>query len=73
MIYKLFQKHFPQLIGQVYVLNYGWFHAGAWAALQTVLTSEAASRILFVDSADLPEYTQVSCGLNSANISSRVQ
>eukprot|EP00842_Homolaphlyctis_polyrhiza_P003608 jgi/Hompol1/4248/HPOL_007009-RA len=59
LFFEIFQKHFPQLIGQVLVLNYGWIHAGIWGVVRSTLTTEAKERLRFISAADLPKFINV--------------
>jgi hypothetical protein len=54
--YDLFKRHFPQILGQALVLNYGWIHAGIWSVVKTMLSEEAKRKLVFVNVSDLPEF-----------------
>lgn len=56
VFYDLFQKQFPQLIGQVIILNYGWLHAGIWGLVKSTLSEDASSRVLFVENSNLVSF-----------------
>ena len=47
MLYDLFQKHYPQMIGQILVLNYGWIHAGIWRIIRSTLPEHVCQKIIF--------------------------
>ena len=53
---EIFRNHFPRLLGQVLVLNYGWIHSGIWGIIRSAMSAEAASRIRFVTSTELTEW-----------------
>ncbi|KAI8928400.1 hypothetical protein BC831DRAFT_448580 [Entophlyctis helioformis] len=59
LFYEIFQKHFPQLIGQVLVLNYGWIHAGIWSMVRTALTADATERLRFISTKELPSHLPI--------------
>ena len=61
LLYDIFQKHYPQLIGQVLVLNYGWLHAGIWAMIRPILTAEAQSRLVFIEHDRIEDYIDREC------------
>ncbi|KAI8799785.1 hypothetical protein BJ742DRAFT_115414 [Cladochytrium replicatum] len=48
LLYELFSKQFPQAIGIVYVLNYGWIHAGVWSLIRAALPSSATQKVKFL-------------------------
>ncbi|SPO28228.1 uncharacterized protein UTRI_04627_B [Ustilago trichophora] len=43
----LLKNHVPGMVGAVYVLNYGWVHAGMWAVIKRVLPQQALAKIFF--------------------------
>ncbi|KAJ3154482.1 hypothetical protein HDU86_004611 [Geranomyces michiganensis] len=49
----LFNKHFPQTLGTVYVLNYGWLHSGIWSILKAALPADACRKLQFCSKAEL--------------------
>nr|KAJ3421167.1 hypothetical protein HK105_004344 [Polyrhizophydium stewartii] len=53
---ELFQKHFPQLVGQAIVLNYGWIHSGIWSVVRTGLTADATARLRFISNDELDQF-----------------
>ncbi|KAJ3182507.1 hypothetical protein HDU85_002605 [Gaertneriomyces sp. JEL0708] len=56
LFHDLFNRHFPQTIGTVYVLNYGWFHAGVWQLLKTALPADATKKLMFLTKEQLCEH-----------------
>ncbi|EGF84362.1 hypothetical protein BATDEDRAFT_22348 [Batrachochytrium dendrobatidis JAM81] len=58
---EIFQKHFPQFIGQVLVLNYGWIHAGIWSVLRTGLSADATEKLRFISTPELIDYIPPEC------------
>jgi hypothetical protein len=56
VVYDIFKKHYPQILGQVLVLNYGWVHGGIWQIISTMLTEEAKKKLVFVDKKHLLRY-----------------
>lgn len=59
VIYELFRHQYPQLLGQVLVLNYGWFHSGIWNFLAPIMTAEARAKLVFIAEEQLIEYISV--------------
>ncbi|KAJ3283410.1 hypothetical protein HK104_010393 [Borealophlyctis nickersoniae] len=59
LFHDLFSKHYPQTIGTVYVLNYGWIHAGIWSLIKRVLSAEACKRCMFISKDQLRDYVEV--------------
>ncbi|KAH6591828.1 hypothetical protein BASA50_004989 [Batrachochytrium salamandrivorans] len=57
---EIFQKHFPQIIGHVLVLNYGWIHAGIWSIIKAGLTADATERLQFISSNELCNFIPTS-------------
>jgi hypothetical protein len=53
---EIFSCYFPQSFGSIYVLNYGWLHAGIWNAIKPLLSAETTDRLLFLDQKDLQKY-----------------
>jgi hypothetical protein len=51
----LLKNHFPGMVGAVYVLHYGWVHAGMWGLAKRVLPEQALSRIFFPSNKELAE------------------
>ncbi|KAJ3018628.1 hypothetical protein HKX48_002772 [Thoreauomyces humboldtii] len=49
----LFNHHFPQTLGTVYVLNYGWLHSGIWSVLKAALPAEACKKLQFLSREEL--------------------
>ncbi|KAJ3168027.1 hypothetical protein HDU88_001975 [Geranomyces variabilis] len=49
----LFNKHFPQTLGTVYVLNYGWLHSGIWSIVKAALPADACRKLQFCNKQDL--------------------
>ena len=47
-LHDLFSKQYPQGLGVIYVLNYGWVHAGIWNIVKPMLSQEACERLLFL-------------------------
>ena len=52
----LLKNHVPGMVGAVYVLNYGWVHAGMWAVIKRVLPQQALAKIFFPSHAELREH-----------------
>ncbi len=44
----LLKNHVPGIVGAVYILNYGWIHAGMWAVIKRVLPQQALAKIFFL-------------------------
>ncbi|KAI8916082.1 CRAL-TRIO domain-containing protein, partial [Gorgonomyces haynaldii] len=55
-LYETFQRHYPQIVGQAIVLNYGWVHAGLWSVVRQSLTPEARERLVFIDQDKMSQY-----------------
>ncbi|KAJ3274151.1 hypothetical protein HDV01_003434 [Terramyces sp. JEL0728] len=55
-LYEIFRNHYPQLVGQAIVLNYGWIHAGIWNFIRTLLSAEARSKLKFISTEQLVEF-----------------
>ncbi|TPX62856.1 hypothetical protein PhCBS80983_g00104 [Powellomyces hirtus] len=49
----LFNRHFPQTLGTVYVLNYGWLHSGIWSIVKAALPADACRKLQFFTKAEL--------------------
>ncbi|KAI8805988.1 hypothetical protein BJ742DRAFT_392736 [Cladochytrium replicatum] len=64
LFYELFSKQFPQVIGTVFVLNYGWIHAGVWTLIRAALPSSATQKVKFVTA----DAIQKSCTIYSNDI-----
>ena len=56
---EIFSVLFPQSFGCIYVLNYGWVHAGLWSIIKQLLTPETKERLLFLDNRDLEKYISI--------------
>ncbi|KAN0065860.1 hypothetical protein ACQY0O_000991 [Thecaphora frezii] len=56
----LLKNHFPGMVGAVYILHYGWVHAGMWAVAKRVLPEQALARIFFPSHAELREHFDAS-------------
>lgn len=56
MIYELIRNNYPQIIGQVLVLNYQWMHSGIWGLISSMLSIDAKSRLAFVTEEQMQEY-----------------
>lgn len=52
----LLKNHTPGIVGAVYVLNYGWVHAGMWAVIKRVLPQQALAKIFFPSYQELEEH-----------------
>lgn len=55
----LLKNHVPGMVGAVYVLNYGWVHAGMWAVIKRVLPQQALAKIFFPSHEELKEHFDV--------------
>ena len=55
----LLKNHVPGMVGAVYVLNYGWVHAGMWAVIKRVLPQQALAKIFFPSHDELKEHFDV--------------
>ena len=58
----LLKNHVPGMVGAVYILNYGWVHAGMWAVIKRVLPQQALAKIFF------PSYDQLKEHFEAKNI-----
>ncbi|KAI9099880.1 hypothetical protein DFS34DRAFT_616358 [Phlyctochytrium arcticum] len=56
LFHDLFSNHFPQTIGTVYVLNYGWIHAGIWSVMKAALPADATKKLVFLTPAQLQNH-----------------
>ncbi|PWN49338.1 hypothetical protein IE53DRAFT_346054 [Violaceomyces palustris] len=52
----LLKNHFPGMVGAVYILHYGWVHAGMWAVAKRVLPQQALARIFFPSDEELRDH-----------------
>ncbi|SAM84383.1 uncharacterized protein UBRO_05626 [Ustilago bromivora] len=52
----LLKNHVPGMVGAVYVLNYGWVHAGMWVVIKRVLPQQALAKIFFPSHDELKEH-----------------
>ncbi|CBQ68291.1 conserved hypothetical protein [Sporisorium reilianum SRZ2] len=52
----LLKNHVPGMVGAVYILNYGWIHAGMWAVIKRVLPQQALAKIFFPSHDELTEH-----------------
>ncbi|PWY99648.1 hypothetical protein BCV70DRAFT_232005 [Testicularia cyperi] len=52
----LLKNHVPGMVGAVYILNYGWVHAGMWAVIKRVLPQQALAKIFFLSYDELREH-----------------
>ncbi|EPQ30994.1 uncharacterized protein PFL1_01183 [Pseudozyma flocculosa PF-1] len=52
----LLKNHFPGMVGAVYILHYGWVHAGMWAVAKRVLPEQALARIFFPSHDELRDH-----------------
>lgn len=43
----LLKNHFPGMVSAVYVLHYGWVHAGMWGLAKRILPAQALAKIFF--------------------------
>ncbi|KAJ3251594.1 hypothetical protein HK103_002238 [Boothiomyces macroporosus] len=59
LIYEIFRNHYPQLVGQAIVLNYGWIHAGIWNFIRPILSAEARDKLVFVGAEKLIDYIPI--------------
>ncbi|KNC99961.1 uncharacterized protein SPPG_05333 [Spizellomyces punctatus DAOM BR117] len=53
LFHDLFSHHYPQTVGTVYVLNYGWIHSGIWSVLKTALPADATKKLMFLTTGEL--------------------
>jgi len=56
LFYSLFNHHYPGIIAQVFILNYGWMHAGIWSIVKQALPSDAHQKLVFLSKKDLLSY-----------------
>ncbi|KAJ3317139.1 hypothetical protein HDU76_001328, partial [Blyttiomyces sp. JEL0837] len=56
LLYELFHRQYPQVFGTVYVLNYGWIHAGVWSIIKTALPADACKKLMFLTKQQLLEH-----------------
>lgn len=52
----LLKNHFPGMVGAVFVLHYGWVHAGMWGLAKRILPAQALAKIFFPNDAEFTEY-----------------
>lgn len=57
----LLKNHVPGMVGAVFILNYGWVHAGMWAVIKRVLPQQALAKIFFPSHQELQEHFDVKC------------
>ncbi|KAJ1024395.1 hypothetical protein NDA18_004562 [Ustilago nuda] len=55
----LLKNHVPGMVGAVYILNYGWVHAGMWVLIKRVLPQQALAKIFFPSHDELKEHFDV--------------
>ncbi|KAJ3224643.1 hypothetical protein HK099_008120 [Clydaea vesicula] len=55
----LFNSHYPRMIATVYVLNYGWLHAGVWKIVKTMLPESATEKLVFLKKEEISKYLPV--------------
>ncbi|CAO1624847.1 unnamed protein product [Parajaminaea phylloscopi] len=51
----LLKNHFPSMVSAVYVLHYGWVHAGMWGLAKRILPAQALAKIFFPSEKELRE------------------
>ncbi|KAI7887079.1 CRAL/TRIO domain-containing protein, partial [Lichtheimia hyalospora FSU 10163] len=44
---ELMEKRFPDFVGSIYIMNFGWMYQGLWQMIKYLLSDEARSRISF--------------------------
>ena len=59
-LHEIFSKQYPQMLGVIYVLNYGWVHASLWGIVKQMISQEACERLLFLNQSQLREYIPLS-------------
>jgi hypothetical protein len=59
LIYEIFKKQYPQILGQALVLDYGWVHAGMWSVVKAILSKEAKEKLKFIKMEDLTDYITI--------------
>lgn len=52
----LLKNHFPGMVGAVFVLHYGWVHAGMWGLAKRILPAQALAKIFFPNDAEFAEF-----------------
>lgn len=52
----LLKNHFPGMVGAVFILHYGWVHAGMWGLAKRVLPQQALDKIFFPSKDGLLEF-----------------
>ncbi|CAO1621933.1 unnamed protein product [Sympodiomycopsis kandeliae] len=52
----LLKNHFPGMVGAVFVLHYGWVHAGMWGLAKRILPAAALAKIFFPNDAEFTEF-----------------
>lgn len=55
----LLRSHFPGMVAGVYVLHYGWVHAGMWGLAKRVLPASALAKIFFPKESELSEHFEL--------------
>lgn len=49
----LLKNHFPGMVSAVFVLHYGWVHAGMWGIAKRILPAQALAKIFFPSEQEL--------------------
>ncbi|OAV93470.1 hypothetical protein PTTG_11854 [Puccinia triticina 1-1 BBBD Race 1] len=52
----LVKDNFPDMLGAVFILNYGWMYAGMWQVVKRILSQSTLDRILFPSQTELLEF-----------------
>ncbi|PLW21521.1 hypothetical protein PCANC_25757 [Puccinia coronata f. sp. avenae] len=52
----LVKDNFPDMLGAVFILNYGWMYAGMWQVVKRILSQSTLDRILFPSQAELFQF-----------------
>jgi len=52
----LVKANFPDMLGAVFILNYGWMYAGMWQVVKRILSQSTLDRIIFPSQAELVQF-----------------
>ncbi|KAA1133929.1 hypothetical protein PGTUg99_032378 [Puccinia graminis f. sp. tritici] len=56
----LVKDNFPDMLGAVFILNYGWMYAGMWQVVKRILSQSTLDRILFPSQSELLQFFEKS-------------
>ena len=61
VLHDIFSKQYPSMLGAVYILNFGWVHAGLWGIVKPLLSKETVDRFLFLTRQELKNHVPIEC------------